>query len=42
MQPRKMLDWRKALIYTHRWAGIAQTDVKRQVSLTTLLSRERD
>jgi hypothetical protein len=27
MQPRKMLDWRKALIYTHRWAGIALTAV---------------
>jgi hypothetical protein len=23
MNPRKLLDWRKALIYTHRWMGIA-------------------
>lgn len=27
MQPRKLLDWRKALIYTHRWAGICLTVV---------------
>jgi hypothetical protein len=25
MQLRKLLDWRKALIYTHRWAGIVLT-----------------
>jgi hypothetical protein len=25
MHPRKLLDWRKALIYTHRWAGIVLT-----------------
>ena len=27
MHLRKLLDWRKALIYTHRWAGIALTVV---------------
>jgi hypothetical protein len=27
MYPRKLLDWRKALIYTHRWAGIVLTAV---------------
>ena len=27
MQPGKMLDWRKALIDTHRWAGIALTAI---------------
>jgi hypothetical protein len=27
MYVRKMLDWRKALIYTHRWAGIVLTAV---------------
>jgi len=27
MQYRKFLDWRKALIYTHRWLGIALTVV---------------
>jgi hypothetical protein len=27
MHLRKMLDWRKVLIYTHRWAGIALTAV---------------
>src|SRR5262249_37066627 len=27
MQLRKLLDWRKALIYTHRWAGIVLTAV---------------
>lgn len=27
MHLRKLLDWRKALIYTHRWAGIALTAV---------------
>src|SRR5690554_956224 len=27
MQLRKLLDWRKALIYTHRWSGIALTIV---------------
>lgn len=27
MQPRKLLDWRKALIYVHRWSGIALTAV---------------
>ena len=27
MQIRKLLDWRKALIYTHRWVGIVLTVV---------------
>jgi len=27
MHPRKLLDWRKALIYAHRWAGILLTAV---------------
>jgi hypothetical protein len=27
MNFRKALDWRKALIYTHRWLGIALTAV---------------
>ena len=27
MHLRKILDWRKALIYTHRWAGILLTAV---------------
>ncbi len=27
VQVRKLLDWRKALIYTHRWAGIVLTSV---------------
>jgi len=27
MYVRKLLDWRKALIYTHRWAGIVLTAV---------------
>jgi hypothetical protein len=27
MHLRKLLDWRKALIYTHRWAGIVLTAV---------------
>jgi NhaP-type Na+/H+ or K+/H+ antiporter len=27
MNFRKALDWRKALIYTHRWLGIAVTTV---------------
>ena len=27
MQVRKLLDWRKALIYTHRWIGISLTIV---------------
>jgi hypothetical protein len=27
MHLKKMLDWRKALIYLHRWAGIALTAV---------------
>ncbi len=27
MQLRKLLDWRKALIYTHRWGGIVLTVV---------------
>src|ERR1044072_2418728 len=27
MRPAKLLDWRKALIYTHRWVGIVLTIV---------------